>query len=395
MTQDNNAQQSATESERLAEVGITTSVVGWLQLLIVIGVLVSAVVFNRVLSNSGDGAPKTVSSDVVPVVSVMRPTPATHRAQIGTTGTVQPRTQINISPQVSGRVVYASPNLIAGGSFKAGEILLRIEADDFNAGLSQAEADLEAAQNALLLEEAEAQTARREWALINPNEAVPDLVARGPQIAQAKANIKNAQARLDNAATTLSRTDVSFPFAGRVLATSVEVGQTLAQNQSYGTVYRDKDLEVRAELRADDMALVAPVVGRDAILTQRGRNTPIMTTVIRTDGQIDSDTQLGAIIAALPRETTLQPGTFVNVTVLGAPVAGAFTLPAAMINSDGSVWKLRGDVLTKVYPTVLGRVDGDVLTKGFDVGQGLAQRVPAGASEGMTVKISTDNGQGG
>lgn len=394
MTSDISNQSSASEEERLAEVGSTQSILGWVQLFIVIGVLVGAVLFNRILSSGIDEGLKTVTSSAVPIVSVVQPKRQTLAPTVNTTGTVQPRTQINISPQVSGRVVYVSPKLVAGGEFRAGEILLRIEADDFSAAKRQAEADLDTAENALLLEQAEAETARREWALINPSESVPALVARQPQIAQAMANIKNAQARLDNAKTTLGRTQISFPFDGRVLETTVEIGQALAQNQSYGAVYRLNDLEVHTELRAPDIELIAPAVGRDVRLSQRNSTSQINSKIIRSNEQIDTDTQLGILVASLPTDTELRPGIFVNVTIIGAEKPNVYALSPALINSDASVWRVSNGVLDKVYISALGTVDGLVLLEAFDVGQGLVQSVPAGAKTGLTVEIASIDGRG-
>ena len=49
----------------------------------------------------------------------------------------------------------------------------------------------------LELEQAEADAAREEWISLNPNKKVPTLVGREPQIAEAKAEVKSAEARLD------------------------------------------------------------------------------------------------------------------------------------------------------------------------------------------------------
>ena len=42
---------------------------------------------------------------------------------ISSQGTVQPRSQSELIPEVSGRVVWISPSLIAGGSFREGDTL--------------------------------------------------------------------------------------------------------------------------------------------------------------------------------------------------------------------------------------------------------------------------------
>jgi len=60
-------------------------------------------------------------------------------------GEVQPRTEINLVPQVSGKITYMSPKFIEGGKFKKGDLLIRIDPREFELRLIQARANV--AQN--------------------------------------------------------------------------------------------------------------------------------------------------------------------------------------------------------------------------------------------------------
>ncbi|MEX2326312.1 MAG: hypothetical protein WD558_01150, partial [Pseudomonadales bacterium] len=46
-------------------------------------------------------------------------------------GTVKPRTESEMIPEVSGKVQWISPSLVAGGFFEVGEILLKIDDKDY------------------------------------------------------------------------------------------------------------------------------------------------------------------------------------------------------------------------------------------------------------------------
>ena len=61
-------------------------------------------------------------------------------------GTVAPRTEADVVPEVSGKVVWISPNLVSGGSFEAQEVLLRIDNRDYAASAGRARAALERAR---------------------------------------------------------------------------------------------------------------------------------------------------------------------------------------------------------------------------------------------------------
>jgi multidrug efflux pump subunit AcrA (membrane-fusion protein) len=55
-------------------------------------------------------------------------------------GTVQPKTEIQLVPQVSGRVVEIHPQLAGGGRFEKGELLLAIDPVDFELAVQRAAA---------------------------------------------------------------------------------------------------------------------------------------------------------------------------------------------------------------------------------------------------------------
>ena len=62
-----------------------------------------------------------------PVVRVVETTRAPHRFVVRTHGTVAPRTESELIPEVSGPVVWVSPALVSGGAVEAGDVLLRID----------------------------------------------------------------------------------------------------------------------------------------------------------------------------------------------------------------------------------------------------------------------------
>ena len=67
-----------------------------------------------------------------------------------------PSTESQLIPEVSGRVVWMSPNLVAGGYFTEGQVLVRVDDVDYRNSLERAQATLERA-------EAEEQHARYEY----------------------------------------------------------------------------------------------------------------------------------------------------------------------------------------------------------------------------------------
>ena len=78
-------------------------------------------------------------------------------------GTVRPRTESELVPEISGRVTSISPSFAEGGFFEEGDVLLRIDPFDYEQAVISARAQLAQTKLRLAEEEAEAEVARREW----------------------------------------------------------------------------------------------------------------------------------------------------------------------------------------------------------------------------------------
>ena len=83
---------------------------------------------------------------IVPTVRVIEVKAITEYLEVSSQGTVQPRSQSELTPEVSGRVVWISPSLVNGGAFREGDILLRIDDADYLTLLERSEAALKRSQ---------------------------------------------------------------------------------------------------------------------------------------------------------------------------------------------------------------------------------------------------------
>ena len=70
------------------------------------------------------------------IVAELRSLNFTVRSQ----GAVKPRTETTLVSEVSGKIVSVSPDFVAGGFFRKGEVLLQIDPSDYRTALKRAEA---------------------------------------------------------------------------------------------------------------------------------------------------------------------------------------------------------------------------------------------------------------
>ena len=361
--------------------------VGPLQIGVVIALVGLAVALSRTPSATrapAAGGLGAGPASLAPLVTVVMPQAVSTTVEVEATGTIDARSYVALVPQVGGRIVAVSESLRAGGAFAAHDVLLTIDPRDFQLGLDQARADVASAEADLRLRLAESNAARANYAILHPGRRVPPLVARIPQIAQARARLEAARARLAVADLDFTRTRFSLPFAGKVTETTAEVGQMLTRNQPFGQAFAFDALEAVAPVAQDELARLAPAVGRRA--TVRAPGLELEATVERVSAELDARTRFAKLYLGLPGDAEIAPGTFVDVIVHGPVLDDTFLLPDAAEQAGGYVWRVADGRLRRQDVTVLGRSPAGLVVRAFDPGDGVVTGAAPGGREGSSVR---------
>ena len=322
-------------------------------------------------------------SDEKRTVLVSKPTVAAHTPIIKASGSMEVQSYVTMSSEVSGRVIQVSDALRVGGKFSAGEVLLRIDPNDFELRLEQAIADVASAEATLKLRVAESNAARENYALLHVGKPVPELVAKEPQKSQAKAQLDSAIAREKIAALALSRTEFSMPFAGYVTESSASLGQLLAQGQTFGRAFADSAVEANVTITTEELAIISPVKGRFAKLITN--NQIYKATLDRVSAELDSKTRFARIF--LKAEEKVPPGTFVSVEIEGAPQKGTMSLPLSARKENDDAWIVSNGSLQQVKLDVVSTRPDVIIVKAFDFQDGIVQSDTPWARNGLAVSI--------
>ena len=364
--------------------------VGPVQIVVVVVVILGVFLYARAPGRDAGPPPAfaNVQDDPLPIVNIVRPLASPTTIRVAATGAVNVRNYVSLTPQVGGRVESISNELRAGGTFSAEAQLLTIDPRDFELALDQARADIAAAQSSLMLQRAESDAARANYALLHPNAAVPPLVARIPQIAQARAQLSAARARTEIADLNLKRTRFSLPFDGRVTESTAEVGQVLIAGQPFGRAFAFDALEVVAPIAADDLDRLEPAIGRAA--TVRTDTGALAATVERVSAELDERTRFAQLYLRFAADVPPPPpGTFVDVTVEGPQVVRTFALPPAAEQINRNVWIVAQGSLESVTPRTLGDTPDGWLVEAFDYKDGVVLGAVPGAEAGLPVDIGS------
>ncbi len=337
----------------------------------------------------------------LPAVRAVRP------VRITGYGTVAAKRRVEVTPQVSGRVLAKSPRFEAGEFVAAGDTLLVIEQTDYLQARALARSNLAAARTALATAEQEARVAREEWERVHPGVQATPLALREPQVAQARAAVDAAAAALDLAETNLDRCFLTAPFDGRVEASTADMGQYLRAGTPVGAVYAVDMAEITVPVPAADMAWIHtadPVTGQggdqvEVHIDYAGRTVSWTGRAARLGGLVDAASRQVPVVVEIPapfrpndRRPAMLPGMFATVVFSSAPPPGAIAIPRDALRSDDVVWIVTPDRTLDIRPVdvAYAGVDQALITAGVEPGELVCTSNLQMAVQGMAVRLPQD-----
>ena len=353
--------------------------------------------------------------DTAPLVRTWVAAPQTVQLASRAHGTVLPRTESDLIPEVSGRVTTISEAMVSGGFFAEGDVLFEIEKLDYELAREQARAALASATSELSI-------ARRAHARQidlakkqSTSESLRDDALNRLRIAEA--SIREARARLARAERDLERTTVRAPYDGRVRTERVDVGQFVNRGTSVAMLYATDYAEVRLPVHDEELAFLD--LQLDGLDMDQGTQPLVMLSsefagkthawegrIVRTEGEIDPQTRMITLVAQVdaPYENDrgqppLAVGLFVEAEIMGREEHNVFVLPRAALQANDQVYVVSGDRTIEFRDVeILRIVEEDVyVTGGFEAGELVCLSTISNAIEGMSVRPVESNliGQAG
>ncbi len=304
-------------------------------------------------------APKlepTESQAVATTVRAVFVQPGPVRMAVHSQGTAMPAMESDLVPEVSGRVVRMSPALIAGGYFNEGEVLLEIDAADYEAAVTRASA-------ALTRSEADLEHARFEYQRQQElsgrqlsSQSVLENAQRTFRVAEAT-NI-DATVSLEQARRDLARTRITAPFIGLVRNEQVDLGQFVSRGAPIAKIYATEIMEVRLPLADRQLAYLNLPIGARGRLPESERPLVTMTTqyagqsyrwegqIIRTESQVDLKSRMVNLVARIDnnaQETPINIGMYVEAEIEGLLASNIVVLPRNSLRNGNQVLVIDDD----------------------------------------------------
>jgi len=323
-------------------------------LIIIIGAILVAVVLVKLKPKSKREAPEKLAM-LVEVVSV-EPRDAT--IIIEGKGVVVASRQVEIRPQVSGKILEMDEGVIPGGVFEKDSVLMKIEPKDYELMVAQRASDVANAQSNLQIELGNQEVAKQEYALLGDviSESDSELVLRKPQLISAQSALETAKSRLEQAELDLDRTNITAPFNAVVNMKYMDVGQVVSQSSNLVTLTGIDEYWVEVYVFVKDLKWIKIPKNEDEEGSEVkifnsaawGKGVYRMGRVIRLSPILGEKARLAKLIISIKdpllvsesgsNKNRLLLNSYVSVEIIGQTLESACVLDSSLLRSSNNVW---------------------------------------------------------
>jgi len=354
---------------------------GYLQIAIVVGVVIIALV----LARSPERIERSVATsagaqNVEPLgVSVLAvPTQQRITLPIEITGNVSIEETILVSTEVRGRVEWVSDRFRHGETIAANEVFIKIDPTEYELQVKEIEAKLQLRRMQL-------------------DKAVYDQQSSANEVAS---RIELLETQLQLAKRKLAQTEISLPYELNVTRADTEVGELVGPFEYVGPDasvlgrgYRTEDILVTGPVEPERIRDLTLLPGRPAKIAVADKQ--YTATLERTSNVIALETRMMRLFFEftedIPSASLPLPGSFAEISLEGASYDNVFVLPLQTLQSHLTAWVVDKGVLAERTPKTLALTKEYWIVEPFNVADGLVAGNYPGAFVGMDVKVNSLN----
>ena len=377
---------------------------------VAIGVVLAALFLAVMMNVLQPDAEKTSE----PEAAIAVKTEIVNRAQLAmhveSQGIVAPRTRTRIVSEVSGLVLDVADAFVVGGTFKAGDMLLKLDPTDYEVALQRAEAKVISFKALMELENARSVQAEKEWGMTGrPTSEAPLLALRRPYLLEAEANLLQAKAEVRQAEIKLSKTIIRASYAGMVSEKLADIGQFVTMGTAIGETFAIDFVEIRLPLSEKDLTMMdglsSQVELRKKQITLTGTVDGIVTswlaTLARSEGVVDELSRSQYIVARVAdpyglddndRQVPLRVGTFVKASIQGKVLKDVFKVPRSALLEGSRIGLVDDQALLKIISVEVASTDDNhyYISEGLQDGHQIVTSALGTPIEGLKLRIKND-----
>jgi len=297
-------------------------------------------------------------------------------AEVSGYGRLSSFRNVNISSEVSGRLLEGNISLKAGTRFNKGDVLFRINPIDASYNLkSRKSSFLNLLATSLADIKIDFPQAYDKWYQFYESISMKDNLPDLPEITSTKEKtylasknvlgeyygIKADEARLD-------KYIIKAPFQGAIVSVMAEPGSTVNPGNNVAQIIQQDELEVSIPVNVDAIHLVE--IGQLVLVTDRNNQSLPNAKITRIGSSINQATQTVDVFAKLNGHTQLNlvDGMYVNTSITTGSLSNVVELPRRSLLDQSKVYVLQDSQLV-IKPVIIEKSnDETVIVSGLKDG---------------------------
>lgn len=340
--------------------------------------------------------PKPVAKEVIKTVFVKPAKNTTVPIEISANGTLTAKNRLELFAEVQGVFRSSSHDFKPGQFYRRGEVLLRLDADEFYASVQSARSEFYNLVTALMpdlrLDYPDAYPAWQAYLdELSIDKALPELpdldndklryFITGRGITTAYYNIKNQEQRL-------GKYVVRAPYDGIVTEALVTRGTLVRTGQKLGEFIDTSAYELQLAVGKEFSDLLK--LGASVSLTNLNKTKSYQGKVNRINGKIDQATQTIAVFVEVVSED-LKEGMYLEAVANARQQENAMRISRKLLVNETEVYIVRDSLLDLMPVEPVHFSDKHVVIKGLPDGVMMLSKPIPGAYPGMKVKYISDS----
>ena len=377
---------------------------------VAIGVVLAALFLAVMMNVLQPDAEKTSEPEAAIAVKTEIVTKAQLAMHVESQGIVAPRTRTRIISEVSGLVLDVADAFVVGGTFKAGDMLLKLDPTDYEVALQRAKAKVISFKALMELENARSVQAEKEWGMTGrPTSEAPLLALRRPYLLEAEANLLQAKAEVRQAEIKLSKTIIRASYAGMVSEKLADIGQFVTMGTAIGETFAIDFVEIRLPLSEKDLTMMDGLSSQVELRKKQitltgtvdGTVTSWLATLARSEGVVDELNRSQYIVARVAdpyglddsdRQVPLRVGTFVKASIQGKVLKDVFKVPRSALLEGSRIGLVDDQALLKIISVEVASTDDNhyYISEGLQDGHQIVTSALGTPIEGLKLRIKND-----
>lgn len=356
---------------------------------IIIGILIlfAGRIISGRLSKKDQGAEVKISFGERQV-KVFKANPGDIPLNIELSGRLRAASRMELFAEVNG--VLESQQFRAGQRFQTGQVLARINDDEFRAQVRAQKSALMAlisqAMPDITFDYPDQAALWKQWLTsIDPNRSLPELPEGGSQAFRqfiSARNILSTYYNIQSLEERLKKYEIRAPFSGVLSEALIDPGALVRSGQKIGTLVSSGVFEMEAAVTRSDLRLLAQ--GRQVKLMGEDGKSSYTGTVVRINEVVNPNTQLVSVYLKLQGQG-LKEGMFMRASIDGGTAKEAIRVKRQLCEGGKIYLTGKDSSLYKQEVRIISYQGEYAVIDGVEAGAWVPSSYISGAFEGLKV----------